>query len=94
MLKKDLVNQVSAELSLQKQDVNMAVNILLETMSKALAEDRRVEIRGFGSFTTRKRKSRCTKNPKTGTIMDIPERKTLHFTMSKSLKESLINETE
>jgi len=94
MLKKDLVNQVSAELSLQKQDVNMAVNILLETISKALAEDRRVEIRGFGSFSTRKRKSRSTKNPKTGTVMEIPERKTLHFTMSKSLKDSLINETE
>jgi integration host factor subunit beta len=94
MLKKDLVNQVSAELSLQKQDVNMALNILLETMSGALAEDRRVEIRGFGSFSTRKRKSRCTKNPKTGTTMDIPERKTLHFTMSKSLKEALINETD
>ena len=94
MLKKDLVNHVSAELSLQKQDVNMAVNILLKTMSDALAEDRRVEIRGFGSFSTRTRKSRCTKNPKTGATMDIPERKTLHFTMSKSLKESLINETE
>jgi integration host factor subunit beta len=94
MLKKDLVNQVSSELSLQKQDVNMAVNILLKTISDALAEDRRVEIRGFGSFSTRTRKSRCTKNPKTGAAMDIPERKTLHFTMSKSLKEALINETE
>jgi len=94
MLKKDLVDQVSAELSLQKQDVTMAVNIMLETMTKALAEDRRVEIRGFGSFSTRDRKSRCTKNPKTGMTMDIPERKTLHFTMSKSLKEALINETD
>jgi integration host factor subunit beta len=94
MLKKDLINQVSSELSLQKQDVNTAVNIILTTMSNALAEDRRVEIRGFGSFSIRKRKSRCTKNPKTGMIMNIPERKTLHFTMSKSLKESLINETD
>jgi integration host factor subunit beta len=94
MLKKDLVNQVSTELSLQKQDVTMALNILLATMSNALAENRRVEIRGFGSISTRKRGSRCTKNPKTGMIMDIPERKTLHFTMSKSLKEALINETE
>lgn len=94
MLKKDLVNQVSAELSLQKQDVSMAIDILLATMSGALVENRRVEIRGFGSFSIRKRKSRCTKNPKTGATMDIPERKTLHFTMSKSLKESLISETE
>ena len=79
---------------MQKQDVNTAVNIILTTMSNALAEDRRVEIRGFGSFSIRKRKSRCTKNPKTGMTMNIPERKTLHFTMSKSLKESLISETD
>jgi integration host factor subunit beta len=92
ILKKDLIDQVSIDLSMQKQDVNMAVNILLDTMSRALTEERRVEIRGFGSFSVRKRKARSTKNPKTGITMNIPERKTLHFTMSKSLKESLINE--
>lgn len=94
MLKKDLVNKVSEELALQKQDVSLALDIILDTMSEALAEDRRVELRGFGSFSTRKRKARSTKNPRTGVIMDIPERKTLHFTMSKSLKEALISKTE
>lgn len=90
MLKKDLIDKVSTELSLQKQDVSQALDIILNTMSDALAEERRVELRGFGSFSTRKRKARCTKNPRTGAVMDIPERKTLHFTMSKSLKASLI----
>lgn len=94
MLKKDLINKVSEELSLQKQDVSVALDIILDTMGEALAEDRRVELRGFGSFSTRKRKARSTKNPRTGIVMDIPERKTLHFTMSKSLKESLISKTE
>lgn len=94
MLKKDLVNKVSDELSLQKQDVSMALDIILDTMSEALADNRRVELRGFGSFSTRKRKARSTKNPRTGVVMDIPERKTLHFTMSKSLKEALISKTE
>ena len=50
-----------------------------------------MELRGFGSFSTRKRKARQTKNPRTGVMMDIGERKTIHFTMSKSLKVSLIN---
>ncbi len=90
MLKKDLIDKVSTELLLQKQDVSLAFDIILTTMSDALADDRRVELRGFGSFSTRKRKARSTKNPRTGQIMDIPERKTLHFTMSKSLKASLI----
>lgn len=90
MLKKELVNEVTTELSLNKQDVSAALDIMLNTMESALKEERRIELRGFGSFAVRKRKARSTKNPKTGTIMDIPERKTIHFTMSKSLKEALI----
>ncbi len=92
MLKKELVNEVSAELSIHKQDVTAALDIMLDTMEKALKEERRIELRGFGSFAVRKRKARSTKNPKTGTIMNIPERKTIHFTMSKSLKEALIED--
>ncbi|WP_092222181.1 HU family DNA-binding protein [Desulforhopalus singaporensis] len=94
MLKKDLVDRVSSELSMQKQDVSLAVDIMLDAMSKALIEERRIELRGFGSFSVRSRKPRSTKNPRTGKIMEIPDRKTLHFTMSKSLKEALISETE
>jgi integration host factor subunit beta len=94
MLKKDLVDKVSGELSMQKQDVSLAVDIMLETMAKALVDDRRIELRGFGSFSVRSRKPRSTKNPRTGKIMEIPNRKTLHFTMSKSLKEALISETD
>ncbi len=92
MLKKELADQVSKELSLQKQDVNLAIDVILNKISESLREGRRVELRGFGSFSTRSRKPRSTKNPRTGVVMDIPERKTLHFTMSKSLKEALIIE--
>lgn len=94
MLKKDLIDRVSGDLSLQKQDVSLAVDIMLDSMSRALIAKRRVELRGFGSFSVRNRKPRSTKNPRTGKVMDIPNRKTLHFTMSKSLKEALISETE
>ena len=94
MLKKELVDKVSSELSMQKQDVSLAVDIMLETMANALVGERRIELRGFGSFSVRTRKPRSTKNPRTGKIMEIPNRKTLHFTMSKSLKEALISETD
>ncbi|GAB6190521.1 HU family DNA-binding protein [Desulfocastanea catecholica] len=94
MLKKDLVDKVSSELSMQKQDISLAVDIMLETMATALKDERRIELRGFGSFSVRPRKPRSTKNPRTGKIMDIPDRKTLHFTMSKSLKEALISEKD
>jgi integration host factor subunit beta len=92
MLKRELVSEVTEQLGGYKQDVAQAVDIILENITQALTEGRRVEIRGFGSFSVRTRKPRTTKNPKTGKMMDIPARKTLHFTMSKSLKEVLIEE--
>lgn len=91
MLKKELVDRISGDLVIQKQDVAVAVDIILDSMVEALIDGRRVELRGFGSFSTRSRKARRTKNPRTGVIMDIGERKTIHFTMSKSLKDALIN---
>lgn len=91
ILKKELVDQISSDLAIHKQDVTVAVDIILDSMAEALSDGRRVELRGFGSFSTRSRKARQTKNPRTGVMMDIGERKTIHFTMSKSLKEALIN---
>lgn len=92
MLKKELIDQVSTDLSLPKQDVTAALEIMLTTMRSALIDKRRIELRGFGSFSIRTRKARSTKNPKTGVTMDIPERQTVHFTMSRSLKEPLIKD--
>ena len=80
MLKRELVSEVTEQLGgYYKQDVAQAVDIILENITQALTEGRRVEIRGFGSFSVRTRKPRTTKNPKTGKMMDIPARKTLHF---------------
>ena len=91
MLKRDLVEKTTANLKgYLKKDISKAVDIIIETMAESLDQGKRVEIRGFGSFSVRKRKERQTKNPKTGKVMNIPPRKTLHFAMSKSLKEALI----
>jgi nucleoid DNA-binding protein len=91
MLKRDLVEKTADSLDgYLKKDISKAVDIIIETMSESLDQGNRVEIRGFGSFSVRTRKARLTKNPKTGKIMDIPPRKTLHFAMSKSLKAALI----
>ncbi len=93
MLKRELVSEITERTGgYYKQDVAQALDIILENITQALTEGRRVEIRGFGSFSVRIRKPRTTKNPKTGKMMDIPARKTLHFTMSKSLKEGLIED--
>ena len=91
MLKRDLVNAVTEEMDgYLKKDISQAIDIVLESITDALAQKRRVEIRGFGSFSVRQRNARTTKNPRTGKIMQIPPRKNVHFTMSKSLKEALV----
>jgi nucleoid DNA-binding protein len=95
MLKGKLVDEVSDRLDgYLKRDVRQAIDIIIESMSEALQEGNRVEIRGFGSFSIRRRKARKAENPKTGKLMDIPERKSVLFTMSKSLKETLIRNVE
>lgn len=91
MLKRDLVNAVTEEMDgYLKKDIGQALDIVLESITDALAQKRRVEIRGFGSFSVRQRSARTTKNPRTGKVMQIPPRKNVHFTMSKSLKEALV----
>ncbi len=91
MLKRDLVNLVSQNADGHlKKDISQTIDIIIDAITNALAEDRRVEIRGFGSLCVRMRKSRSTKNPRTSKIMHIPARKTVHFTMSKSIKDPLV----
>ena len=95
MLKRELVTKVSEQLGyLLKKDAEQAVEIILENISKAILDGRRVEIRGFGTFSTRERQPRTTVNPKSGKTMDIPARKTTHFTMSESLKAALKSDQE
>jgi integration host factor subunit beta len=95
MLKGDIVTQLSNKLDgFLKKDLSQAVDLIMETISANLANGSRVEIRGFGSFSVRPRNAKITKNPKTGKIMNIPARNTLHFAMSKYLKEPLIENSK
>ena len=95
MTKSDLIERLSASFQhLSSKEVESAIREILEQMAGTLQSGERIEIRGFGSFSVRNRKPRATKNPKTGKMMHIPERKTLHFTMSKSLKDVLIEDKE
>ena len=96
MLKQDIINRVAEGMGEEflKKDIARSVDIILEAMRKALAEGNRIEIRGFGGLSLRQRKAKSTRNPKTGEMMHIPARKNVLFTMSKSLKEALIEGNE
>ena len=75
-----------------KKDLKKFTDIILGEIKLALKRGDRVELRGFGIFSTNKQKSRISRNPKTGTKVNTPEKKTIHFKMSKEMFNKLNNE--
>ena len=77
-----------------KKDLEKFTNIILDEIKRALKKGERVELRGFGVFSTKKQKPRISRNPKTGEKVNTPEKKTIHFKMSKDLFKKLNNNEE
>ena len=73
-----------------KKDLEKLTNIILDEIKKTLRRGERVELRGFGTFSTHIQKSRISRNPKTGEIIYVPEKNKVRFRASKKLLE-LIN---
>ena len=73
--------------TLSREDVDAAVRIILRRMSDVLAGGERIEIRGFGSFTSVPRPARIGRNPRTGAPVAIPARHVPHFKPGKDLRE-------
>jgi integration host factor subunit beta len=69
------------------RDVELAVKTLLDTMTHALAQGKRIELRGVGSFVLHHRPARVGRNPKSGEQVMIPEKKVPHFKPGKELRE-------
>ena len=66
-----------------RKDLEKFVSIVLYEIKHALKRGDRVELRGFGMFSTNVQKARISRNPKTNEIVKVPEKKTVHFKMSK-----------
>ena len=77
-----------------KKDLEKFTNIILKEIKKSLRKGDRVELRGFGVFSTKIQKARISRNPRTGEKLHTPEKKTIHFKMSKDLFKKLNNENE
>jgi integration host factor subunit beta len=88
MIKSELIETLASEVThLSEQQISEAVNCILDTMGSALIKGQRIEIRGFGSFTLRKRKPRHAHNPKTGEKITTQEKFSPHFKPGKELRE-------
>ena len=68
-----------------KKDLEKFFNIILEEIKYSLKKGHRVELRGFGMWSTHVQKARVSRNPKTGEKVNTPEKKTIHFKMAKEL---------
>ncbi len=90
MTKADLVEEVVGVCNLSKKDAEVIVNTVFSSITEALEKDDKIELRGFGSFRVRKRRSRQGRNPKTGALVEVPEKRIPYFKPGKELKD-LIN---
>mgnify|MGYP001280778986 FL=1 len=75
-----------------KKDLEKCTNIILDEIKETLKRGERVELRGFGIFSTNTQKARISRNPKTGEKVNTPEKKTIHFKMAKDLFKKINNE--
>ena len=90
--KKDLIELISKDQDqLPQRDIDLAIKTIINSMLESLSSGKRIEIRGFGSFSLRYRKSRIGRNPKSGESVVIAERYVPHFKPGKELKKIVNN---
>ena len=75
-----------------KKDLEKFTSIILDEIKLTLKRGERVELRGFGVFSTKIQKARISRNPKTGEKVNTPKKKTIHFKMAKDLFKKLNDE--
>jgi integration host factor subunit beta len=90
MTKADLVEEVVKVAEVSKKHAEIIVNTVFSSIIDALQHDDKIELRGFGSFRVRRRRSRHGRNPKTGDRVEVPEKRIPYFKPGKELKD-LIN---
>ena len=90
MTKADLVEEVVRVARVSKKHAEIIVNTVFASIVSALRREDKIELRGFGSFRVRRRRSRQGRNPKTGDRVDVPEKRIPYFKPGKELKD-LIN---
>lgn len=90
MTKSELIERITERHpELSSRDIELAVKTILDTMSQALSQGDRIEIRGFGSFSLHFRNPRIGRNPKTGESVNLRGKYVPHFKPGKELREQV-----
>lgn len=92
MTKAELIERVAEQVqALTKRQTEIIVNAVFNSIKDTLAKGEKIEIRGFGSFRLRQRRSRDGRNPKTGAPVMVPAKRVPFFKAGKELKELVDN---
>ena len=86
MNRSELIETIATKHNLPKKHAETAVSTVFGSIFEALVEESRVEIRGFGSFTTRAYESYQGRNPKTGASVNVPPKRLPYFKVGKELR--------
>ncbi len=87
MLRSELIARLAEESpDLRAEDLEKVVSVILEEIADALARGHRVELRGFGAFSVRKRKARTGRNPRTGETVHVDAKSVPFFRPGKELR--------
>ena len=89
MTKKDIILKISDETNLKQLDVKKVVQKTLDYIVQALARGEKIELRNFGVFKTKQRKSRTGRNPRTGQVVPVPPRKVVVFKPGLEMKKKI-----
>ncbi len=93
MTKSVLIEKVSEKVEgLTRNQTEIVVDTVFDSIKKALMQGEKIEIRGFGNFRLKTRNPRKARNPKTGESVEVPGKKVLYFKVGKALKETLNKE--
>ncbi len=89
MTKADIIKVLADQVGLTRREAAAVLSVVLDGVVDAIAEGEKVELRGFGSFRTRKRQARAGRNPRTGAQVDVPPKVVPYFKPGKQLRETL-----
>jgi integration host factor subunit beta len=89
MTKADIIKILADQVGLTRREAAEVLSVVLDGVVEAIQAGEKVELRGFGSFRTRKRQARAGRNPRTGAQVHVPPKVVPYFKPGKQLREVL-----
>lgn len=90
MIRSELLQTLARENpELRAEEIEKVVNVFFDEIAERLARGGRVELRGFGAFSTREREARKGRNPRTGDSVDVPGKNVPYFKPGKEMRAKL-----